>query len=365
MKRVLLILLVFAVVGGLVYVFRNGLLQGTSKEEPIETTPVTVKDIEETIECVGEIMPASFTEIKSEVSGLIEGVFVEPGQKVKAGDLLVQLDPSELQSQIKEAEHEIEASRLMLDKVQLDYDSKEDLRSKDFVTERELREAKIDRDLARNELDIRKARLQTLKERLAKTAIRAPHAGIVLNLIARPGMVITGASSFNEGKVMMEVADLKTLEVETEVNEVDASRLKMGGVVDLTFDSIEGLTIPGRIILISPSARKKTGQYSTLRVFPILISFQAADRRIRPGMTAKVSFMTASVEQALTASLPAVFTEGETTYVYVRDEEAESFEKREVEIGISDRDSIEIRSGLREGELLALSPPEAAERTGS
>ncbi|MDG2122696.1 MAG: efflux RND transporter periplasmic adaptor subunit [Verrucomicrobiales bacterium] len=341
-------------------VFYKTLIVGsTEPPPPIETRAVVTVDIDESITCLGAVEPELFSDIKSEVSGRIEVVHVVSGSEVTKGDPLVELDRSELESEVKELEFAIESSRLKMEKVKLDFDSKRELAAKEFVSLRELADAEIDFKLSENDLNIQKAKLETLNEKLAKTVIRAPHDGVVLGNAVLEGMVITGATSFSEGTLLMQVAQLNRLRVNTDVNEIDVAKLVPNMEVALTFESLPEVVIDGRIVFVSPSAESEAGRSgeSAARVFPIIVAFETDNPRIRPGMSAQVEVVLSSAQNVLAVALPALFMEEGETVVYVKRAEG-MFDRREVKVGISDTDVIEIKDGLEEGEELALSKPE-------
>ncbi len=363
---VILALLLIALGG---YWLNKRFLTPVDDMPPVETVAAAVGNIEQTVTCLGEVQPARFTDIKSEVSARVLQVNVKSGVSVQKGDVLVELDRSELESQRKESQHMIEASRLRMERVKLDRDSKIELGEKGYVHQREVKEAQIEYDLALNSLSIEEAKQELLDRKLEKTTILAPHDGVVLQCRVLEGMVITGATSFSEGTVLMQVAELDVLEVETRVNEVDIPHIREGMEVNLTFESIPDLLLPARIDFVSPSADKPRsspgqnqgggGQGQQASEFPITVSFSSADPRVRPGMTAKVLVTLARVEGVVTTSLPAVFAEDGLHVVYVKN--GEGFERREVAVGINDEMTVEILSGLQAGEMVATSRPRPAE----
>lgn len=345
--------------GGGYFLGKTFITSGKADLEPIATIEVVTQDIAQSVTVVGEVEPSLFTDLKSEVSGRIERVHVVPGDRVKKDKILVELDKSELETQIEEAALDIEASRLALEKTKLDYDSKKDLSGKGFVSEREFQEADIDHSLAQNQLDIKKSRFQLLQDKLEKTTIRAPHDGVVLGDELTEGMVITGASSVSSGDVLMQIAQLSELIVETEVSEVDVGHVHRDMNVSLSFDSLPEVELAGEIVFISPSARPKANLSSSsgnARVFPITVAFTTENVRVRPGMTAQVHIVLATVEDVLAAELPSLFVEDGESVVYVQDGEA--FARRVVDIGINDHSFVEIKSGIKKGDRLATSRPE-------
>ncbi len=363
-KKTLSGLVACALVGGAGYGVYQGLIKGAEEEvKPIAVKAVSTADIEAKIVCLGAVEPELFTDVKSEVSGRIAVVRVLSGERVKRGDVLLELDRSELESEIREAEFEIEASELRVEKAQLDYDAKKGLAGKDFISPRELKDADIDLRLAKNGFEIQRAKVATLREKLAKTVLRAPHDGVVLANAAMEGMVVSGASSVSEGTLLMQVARLNRLLVRTSVNEIDVAKVIPEMKVKVAFDSLREVEIEGTVIYISPSAEPENKRDEEgAKVFPIVVSFEANDARIRPGISANVEIVLDTVEAVLAAALPTIFLEDGEQVVYVRtaasgEKDDPSFERRVVSTGISNTDVIEIQKGLEGGEELATTKP--------
>ncbi len=357
--RILGILFAVALLAGGGWAVQHYFIATTeAKEAPIHTVEVQVRDVRQLVHCVGEVEPALFTDLKAEVSGRIEKIHILEGDHVKKGDLLIELDRRELETQIVEAEHRIEAARLRMEKVKLDYMSKKDLRAKEFVSEREYLDSEIDYLLSQNELEIQRSQHLLLEEKLAKTKVLAPHDGVVLDHDLTEGMVITGVGSYSEGTILMRVAQLDQLQVETEISEVDVDRVKKGMVVNLNFDSLPGVELEGAVSFISPSAKPKDGTNSTnskARVFPITIDFSAKNLRVRPGMTAQAKLIVEEATNVLAAELPGLFMENGSSVVYVQN--GDSYDRRVIETGINDQRVIEIKTGVKEGDLIATVRP--------
>lgn len=358
MKRIL-ILTVYsvAVVTTVWFVLpRLGFSKGDRKSDTVETARAEFRPIEEIVHVTGEVVPFQATDIKSEVSGRVSKLNVKAGEHVSAGQVLLELNDPALESESQEANYRVEASRIRQHKAQLDYERKQQLRNKQFVMEKELADAKLELDLAQNALDTDGARLQTIKERLVKTSIRSPHDGTVLNLKVREGLVVIGATTSGEATLLMQVADLNRLQVQSEINEVDVTKISPTMPVSVSFDSVPGTIVPGVVEFVSPSALPKEKDRS-IRVFPMTIALQSSDRKIKPGISASVTISTAKNPHALTVSVSAVFIQNSEPYVFVRN--GSSFDRRRVTLGINDSTLVEITNGLKEGESVALQHPPA------
>lgn len=357
MLRRLRFLLIYSFVAGLalwLIISRRDDASAT-KSKAIETAAVEVRPIEQLVRVSGEVVAAEATDIRSEVSGRIAKLNVQAGDTVEAGQVLVELDAAELQSEHQEATFRVEASKLRQDKAKVEYERRLQLRERNVGSEKELEDAKLELDLSNNALQTDGARLQTIKERLVKTTLRAPHPGIVLNLRVREGVVVIGAVYSGEATLLMQIADINQLLVQSEINELDMMKIAPKMPVNISFDSIPGMAVTGKVQFVSPSALPKDKD-RTIRVFPLTVAFDSAAPTVKPGITATVTISTANNPRALAVSVGAVFVENNEPFVYVKD--GDHFVARPVVLGISDGAYVEIKRGLDEGEQVALQRPQ-------
>lgn len=358
MKRFLLFLLIAALVAGAAWwFFRNRDQQGDEPSIKPQTTEVERRSIEEKVVTTGILRPASSSEVRSEVSGRIVKLFIREGEIVKVGQPLLELDQSQLRSDIQAAELAIELAKLDAEKLNADLRRQEQLRDSDLVTEKAYTDTRADAGKAEIEVRIQQAKLDRLKTELAKTTILAPIQGTVLDLAVREGMVITGASSVSEGTILMEIAELDRLIVESDINEIDVAKLKEGMDVLVTFDSKPDLKAEGQLSFIAPSATEQPNQANNqnqARTFQIIASLKVTEGGVKPGMSANLSILVEQAEDALSLPISAIFMEDGEAYVY---KENAPEEQAPVELGISDARHIVIESGVEEGEVIMLERP--------
>lgn len=324
------------------------------------------RDLKQRVVINGTITPVLSTEIRSEVSGRIARVLVEAGAEVTLGQALIELDQSTLQVQLDDARLGVAASRLRAERAELEFNRLQSLAARSLVTEKERKEAEISLRLAENDTASQEARVRLLENSLAKGIISAPYAGRVLSLAARPGMIVTGADAGREGNTLLELADLGRLRVEAAINEIDVAVLAPGMPVEITFESVPEARATGRITFIAPAAGRAAAGASTsgtgsgARDFPLQIDIDQSHPRVRPGMTARVHIVTASVTQALSVEQNAVFNDHASGdwFVFVR-APAPATEpiQTKVELGVRDALHVEIKSGLEEGAEIALQRP--------
>lgn len=319
----------------------------------LPTTKAEVREVEEFVRATGEVTPAVVTEIRSENSGQIARILVRPGARVKKGDILCELDRSELEGQLDESTIQIETTRLQSEKAARDHERWQKLYDQKIAPEKELLDSRTEAALARNNLKLQEARLETLRRRLVKTIIASPLEGVVLEVNVEEGQVIVGANGASAGTLLMKAADLGNLLIKTNINEVDVSKLTPDMPLAVSFESVPEVKAGGVLTFISPAASGKEKE-KDIRVFPLIVALQGGDERIRPGISADMKFSVAK-EKGVSVEVAAVFRDKEENFVFVR--EGGTFQKRKVSVGINDAKFVLLAAGLKEGEEVALERP--------
>jgi HlyD family secretion protein len=325
-------------------------LFGNQRQEKVPTVKVRTASIAEEIVAVGRLRAVFSTELRSEINGRIVKILAVDGQKLERDQEILRLDQQDLLTQMQEIDRSIEAARLRSQRARKDYDRLVDLQKRGVVTIKDFEDSRITFSLAENDAAIAEARAANLRDKLAKTVIRAPHAGTLLLKDLTEGQVITGAAAQNGGTMLGEVADLSLLMVRTNINEIDVARIKLTDTARVRVDSMRSVAMTGTVKRIATSALESN--VDRTRVFPVDVILDEADERLRPGMSATVTFTLARVDDVIAAPLNAVFSTAESArYVFLR--KGESFEAHGVETGIADTRYVQIVSGLQVGDEVA------------
>ncbi|QQL44495.1 efflux RND transporter periplasmic adaptor subunit [Sulfuriroseicoccus oceanibius] len=351
-RKIITFLILAGVIGGVG--FYSLRMISTEEEDPnagLEFVEVSRGDVVQTVSFVGTVQPVRLTEVKSEVSGRIINVAVEDGEAVEKGQLLLELDRTEIETEIEELRRQMVSNQLRKEQSERDEKRTAELYEKKFATDKEMEDAVTARKLAENELRIQEARLENLNDRLSKTRIHAPHGGVVLNLDVTEGEVMVGASSVSAGDVPMKIADLGQMLIEAEVSEVDLPRMEVGQAARITFPGMADLKLSGEVSSISPSAVADKAEV----VFPVKVVLRDTDERVKPGISSLVSIDVQEEQGALVIPVSALFRERNETFVFV--DAGDEFELRKVEIGLSAKSKVVIKSGLEEGESVTLGIP--------
>lgn len=355
MKKWIIIILVLVLLGGagvFIYSKVRGEQDRLAAGKPKLVTTAQKRTIVSMVEATGFVQPIQATEVKAEINGRLLKIHVANNEVVKTGQLIAELDPVLAATRKDEADRTYESQKLTLEKAKRDYDRQVQLRQKNYTTEKEYEDAKTTYEIAEIQLAVMKARLDEAKENLEKTFIRAPHDGVVSDLNVTEGQVIIGAGSVSSGTTIMKINDLSRMYVDTDVNEIDINRIHPESKADITFDALPDTHFEGTITEISGTAISR----NSLRVFPVKIVFEVDGRRVYPGISASVAIPVKRAQDVVSVIISAVFSNGPKRFVYVEKKNG-TYEKCPVQIGISDASYVEIKEGLKEGDVVSLVRP--------
>jgi len=381
MKKALIAAAVIAVLAIVVWA---SLRDAGPRGVEVEVEAAERRDVSSRVKATGEITPEKKVEISAKVVGEIISLPVIEGQKVEAGQRLVEIERDLYESardQARAALRQAEVSKRRLE-VQLE-DAERNLRRVnelfgDQLVSQEAQDAAqlaVDTgevELLAQEQTIEQYRsaLERATDDLARTTIRSPMNGVVIQLDAEQGETVVPGSTNLPGSVIMTVADMSRLLAEVEVSEVDVVHVELGQIAEVTVDAL-GDDEPeiGHVVEIATSGRKDPSQ-GTIR-FLVKIALDDPDPALRPAMTAKVDILTATSEDALTVPVQAVVgrkldDEGEEVHgvsakeldevdvVYlVVDNEASV---QPVTTGVADVLHVEIIDGLSDGDEVIVGP---------
>ena len=331
----------------------DGALVVTAVRRPLDV------DILET----GRIAPREKADVKSKVAGQVIEVLVQEGEHVDKGQTLVVLDPTDYQRELARADAELAQARAALEYTRLRLG-----RAQRGVAEGLV--ARADLDQAAHDVRARTAAFQAAtvtravaEDRVRYTKIVSPIAGTLIARGIEPGeVVVPGVQSTFDGKALMTVADLQTLVVKVNLNQIDAAKVAVGRHASLTLDALPGKFYQARVTKVAPASIKMPGKEQD--VFPIEAVIDTSDGAIKPGMTADVSVHLDRKEGALVLPLEALVKESTKTFVMrLLDDprHAGRTEKTEVAVGLRNDREVEITSGVLEGGRVLLRPPSAAE----
>jgi RND family efflux transporter MFP subunit len=345
---------------------RNPVVQVVAAQAPSGPGTATL------LNASGYVTPRRRATVAAKITGLVTAVYVDEGMRVHEGQVLATLDDSDARRRLESAKAEREATAATLADLQVNLtDAERELRRTEQLTKenvasvqaldkaRTLAEslrAKI--ALAKEQVSAADARIAVAQQDLSNTVVRAPFSGMVVSKDAQVGEMISPVSAgggFTRTGIAT-LVDMKSLEIEVDVNESYIARVTPGQKVTARLDAYPDWAIPAKVRTVIPTADR---QKATVKV---RISFDKLDPRILPDMGVKVAFLAeekpAQGRAAAQALVPrdAVRYEGDKAFVFLlRDDR---LERRAVRLGQEAASGIEIIAGVTPGDQIVVKGPE-------
>lgn len=359
MKKLIILIGILAVAGTGVWFWQTQKQDGSKPERPARPTTAVAesRDIRFSINAAGEIGPADQVSVRPEVNGRILELPVDIGDTVRQGQLLFALDDRDLQIEKESQLKAIERAKLQLEQAERNYLRSQSLFDEKLISKELFEDTATAYELAKNSLAQSEKTLELVQDRLRKTRIIAPFDCTVLTRPVSVGQAVSGSGGFNSGTEVMAIANLNDMIINAHINQADVARLNVNQEVGVQVEAVAGLKMTGKVERIAPQATIK----SNIKGFAVRILLTNVDPRVRPGMTANIQIPVASADNVVAVPLAAVFTEREPgsqlseRFVYVI--KNGEYERRPVEIGVSDYFYAEVQKGLSPGETVALEQP--------
>jgi len=335
---------------------------------------VVRSDLVETVPASGTIRPVVELRISPEVSGEIVSIFAKEGERVRAGERILQIRPDLYQSQVAQAgaalgslRAQYTRQRAELRQARLDHERNRKLFELDAVSTAEYQRSETELQIAESSLDAAEfairsgeAQLKEARDNLQKTSLYAPIDGIVSQLNVEEGERVVGTSQM-PGTELLRISDFSRMEVSVEVGENDIVRIRPRDSVRIEIDAYPRREFRGFVTQIANSAKNIDRRFDQVTNFGVRIELVPDSVKFLPGMSAAVNILTERRNGCLAVPVRAVFARERKTFVWVAGPDR-TVERRAVVTGIQDRDRIEIREGLSEGETVVTGPPGMIEK---
>ncbi len=329
-----------------------------------EDIPVKRVTISDAISQTGEVRPIVKVEVKSEASGRIEKISVKAGQQVKRNDTILRIDPSRLLFKKQQLDLSVKRSLIQRDLVHRDLQNAVELQQTGTIAENKVQDLRSQYDLAAISYEQQMLELKDITDQLGKTVVLAPMNGVITNLYVEEGEIaVSAVSGFQNGTAIATIADISSLEVVSQIGEVDYVHLKLGQRVIIRPEAIENARTSGKITFIALNAKKESNQ--ELGSFEVRISVDEVIPGIAPGINVNVEFILKEKKDVLAVPFRCVQREGRKHYVMMRGPGGkDDIVRREVEVGSTDYRNYEILSGLKEGDTVVYKRESSESRRG-
>lgn len=371
--------------------------RGRDKADPKAAAPspfrlgkVQAEDLQVSVREVGVVDPVTKVDVKSAVSGRVLNLRVREGAVVRQGDLLAEIEPDVNQAQtLSDVQGGLTQAELKLKDAEREYVNQKSLYDNGLIGQDAFKAAQNKRDQAEDALKSARMRYQIVEDRgipisgnaaSQKARVTAPMSGVVIKKGVELGETVTsGVSSFNAGTVLFTVADLKSLIIRVNLNEVDIAKVHVGQPVRITLDAYPQKVFTGKVSFVAPSA----DLVEKIKVFKVEVSLDELSDTFRTGMSANVEILGERRGKAVSIPLEALQKkDGQTVafrlkdnltpsqikaakdgltsrnkFIWLSDHWKEYFDVVPVTAGIATLERVEILAGLKPGQQVALEDP--------
>ncbi|MBD0778281.1 efflux RND transporter periplasmic adaptor subunit [Maribacter sp. ANRC-HE7] len=351
--RIILVLIIVLFGGAMYYLYHK------NAEDPVvyETETPSKKNIIKKTVATGSILPLEEVLIKPNISGVIEEVFVEGGDYVKSGDLLARIKVVPNLNALNDAKNNIDEARIALDDQKRNLDRQKGLFNKGVVSRVDLERAQLSFDQAQQAYRAANKRYDIVKTgttsgygNTANTMIRATVSGMVLDVPVEVGNQVIESNTFNEGTTIAAIADVEKMIFEGKVDESEVGKIKEDLPLEITVGAIENKVFDAVLDYIAPKGKEENGAIQ----FEIKGTLDKQDTVfIRAGLSANASIILARADSVLAVKEALVQFDVDTKKPFVEIEKGEQdFERKDIELGISDGIFVEVKSGISEGDKI-------------
>lgn len=349
---------------------------GKKTEVKYESSKVSKQNISTSITATGTIEPVTEVEVGTQVSGIIDKIYVDYNSVVKKGQLIAELDKTNLLSELSSAKSNMESAKSKMEYQKSNYNRYKELYSKGLVSADDYENAKLSYKQASEEYAIQKESVSKAQTNLGYAIITSPIDGIVLSKEVEEGQTV--AAAMETPTLFIIAQDLTDMQVIADVDEADIGGVKEGQRVTFTVDAFPDDLFEGKVTQV----RQEATEESNVVTYEVVISAPNDDLKLKPGLTANVTIFTNERDGVLAVPSKALrfapnenlLAEGESITdcegkdkVWMR--EGSNFKAVSVKIGVTNGTYTEIISGLKEGDavltdfIIGNDQPEETEET--
>jgi HlyD family secretion protein len=314
-------------------------------ENPIKT------NIEKKTVATGKVVPEDEVEIKPQISGIIQEVFVKEGEIVQTGDLIATIKVVPNEQALNSAIGRVDNAKIVIENSKIDFKRNKSLYDKGIISNQafiavELRFNQSKQELVNAENDLKIIQLGTAGKGSANTNIRATVSGTVLTVPVKKGDQVIESNNFNPGTTVATIADLTDMIFEGQVDEAEVSKLTMGMPLLISLGAINDNSFDAKLRFVAPQGIEDQGAVQFKIEANVVLD---TNFFVRAGYSANATIVIGEKKNVLAIKEAHVQFDEETLDPFVELELGDQdFERREVELGISDGINVEILDGLTE-----------------
>lgn len=328
------------------------------QKEVYEISTVEIKDLEKTTIVTGKIEPRDEVNIKPQISGIITELYKEAGQMVKKDEVIAKVKVIPDMGNLNSAENRVRLAEINLSQAETDFQRMDKLYKEKVISAEEYEKSEVVLKQAKSEMINSKDALNIVREgvslsnaKMSTTLVRSTVDGLILDVPVKVGNSVILSNSFNDGTTIATVADMSNLIFRGNIDETEVGRIVEGMPVSITVGAVQDLKMAASLEYISPKGRESNGANQ----FEIKAALSVPDSvTLRSGYGANAEIVLERAKKAVCVPEAALEFKGDSIFVYVLTDSVpkQVFDRRQVVTGLSNGIDIEVKSGVKVGEMV-------------
>lgn len=351
------IVIIGALLGALIWTFYFLFQKSQTPPEVFETVQAFDTSIIKKTVATGSVTPRKEVNMKSQVSGIIEKLYIVAGQEIKAGDIIAKIKIIPNMLNLANAENRLNAAQLNYDNTKIEFQRNKQLFDQNIVSKAEFQPYELKLKSTEEELSAAQNQLQIIKEGVSKssgavsnTMVKATISGMVLDVPVKEGGQVIESNTFNEGTTLCSVANMGEMIFEGKLDESEVGKVQAGMAIVLTIGAIDKASFNAKLEYIAPKGLIENGAIQ----FLIRASINKDNSSfLRAGYSANADIILDRRDNVMAIPESVVQFEKEKPYVEIESGK-QVFEKRFIKTGLSDGINIEVISGITKTDKLKL-----------
>ena len=367
MKKFGRYLLLVALLG--VFIYTMYFLYKKSEQKPITytTSQPFVTDITKKTLATGTIKPREEIEIKPQVSGIIQELYVEAGEMVKEGDLIARIKVIPNMVSLNNAQNRVEVAQYSFDNAKLDFERNKKLYDDGVISVSDFQRFELTYKNALAELQAAQDNLDIVREGSSKkmgqqslTMVRSTVTGMVLDIPIKVGNQVIESNNFNDGTTIASVANMNDMIFEGKIDESEVGKIKEGMNLIVTIGAIENQSFDAELEFIAPQGVEENGAIQ----FEVKAKMELNEEFfIRAGYSANADIVLDERIEVLAIPESLLQFENDSPFVEIETGE-QQFDKKNVKLGLSDGINVEVLEGVSEDDKIKVWNQPTAEHQG-
>lgn len=350
-KYILFALLALAFLGTFVFLYKKS----KPAEIHYQEHAAALMDINRTTVVTGKIIPRNEVNIKPQINGIIAELYKDAGEQVQENEVIAKLKVIPDMGSLSSAQSRVRLAEINLKQAQVNYDREKSLYDQQLVSAEEFEQVKQQLSQAKEEASAAQDALEVIRDGVSSsnatsssTLVRSTISGLILDVPVKVGNSVIQANTMNDGTTVATVANMNDLIFDGNIDETEVGNLVEGTPVTITIGALQNYSLDAVLEYVAPKAVENNGANQ----FEIKAAVSVpGDKMIRSGYSANAEIVLETVEQVLSVPESALEFDDDDTYVYLKSGDGK-FERTKIVTGLSDGLNIEVKEGLKEGDIV-------------